>query len=211
MSAASTGNRRGDAAAAIGHPGIFAPADNAAGPEWSGARRTVDPRPGKRLQWPTTQKLKRELFATWHAAAMQVIADERGSFRTIAVLWRFINWKNGYFYPTDATLAVCAGGCSEKSISRDIAQYKALGILDIELGWRRNRQNKLVRTRTLHPTFPHDFQGKPGLPLSGIHTDNSGPYDPGEDGDIHTDHACPNHTDNSGLFTLEETLEKERR
>lgn len=88
-------------------------------------------------------------------------------------------------WPTDATLAIVTGS-SEKSVSRDIGQYETLGLLPVDRGWRRNREGKLVRTRTLIPSVPVDLKGSIDLPV------------------------IEDHTDNSGLFTLEEPMKGSR-
>jgi len=125
-------------------------------PRWHGKRRReqlkpVEPVP---IRWPMTRKLQYEMFDTWHSASMQIIHEAKASFRTMAVLWRFINWKEGIFFPTNATLAACAGGCSEKTITRDIAEYEALGLLIVDHNWRKNAAGKWVTTRVLSPALP---------------------------------------------------------
>lgn len=171
--------------------------------EWQeGQRRELPKVAGLLFRWPKTIKEQKDYFETWHALAMKVISDSRASFRTIAVLWRFIHHDSGTMWPTDATLAIVTGS-SEKSVSRDIGQYETLGLLRVDRGWRRNRIGKMVRTRTLIPSVPVCLKGSTDLPVIEDHTDNSGLY--GEDvaSALHTDHCCPKHTDNSGPFTLE--------
>lgn len=174
--------------------------------DWqSGEHQTPDRQDRYRLRWPTENRLQRELFEAWHAVAMQV-AD--GRVRVLAVIWRFINWKTGTFFPTDSTLAECAGGCSTKTISREVARYDALGIVDIERGWRKNSSGQFVRTRVLHPTIPADLKGTVKLPLIDDHMDTSGPYEPSSIDGNHMDTSGPNHMDTSGPFTLESPLKK---
>lgn len=178
--------------------------------EWQeGQRRELTKIAGLPFKWPKTFKEQKNYFETWHALAMKVIADSRASFRTIAVLWRFINHDSGTMWPTDATLAIVTGS-SEKSVSRDIGQYETLGLLRVDRGWRRNREGKLVRTRTLIPSVPVDLKGSIDLPVIEDHTDNSGLYGEEIAAVHHTDHCCPKHTDNSGLFTLEEPMKGSR-
>lgn len=180
--------------------------------EWQGGqRRQIEQRKGLPFRWPAGFKDRKDYFELWHALAMKVIADQRGSFRTIAVLWRFINHQSGAMWPTDSLLATVTGS-SERSVSRDIKQYEALGILRVQHGWQRQRgTGKLVRTRTLIPTVPITMAGRTDLPVIDDHTDNSGLYGERQEQGIHTDHCCPKHTDNSGLFTLEEPVKGSER
>lgn len=136
---------------------VTSPAIEAADPdsrtfEWQAERKAMPASvPRVRLQWPEGIEARRDLFKAWHAIAMQVAGKH---FRVLAVLWRFIHWKTGTFYPSDRTLAECAGKCSIKTISREVALYKRLGILDVETKGVKDRDGKLVTTRVLYPTIP---------------------------------------------------------
>lgn len=175
--------------------------------EWQeGQRRELPKVAGLHFRWPKAFKEQKDYFETWHALVMKVIANNRASFRTIAVLWRFINYQSGTMWPTDSLLARVTGS-SERSVSRDIKQYEALGVLRVEHGWQRQRgSGKLVRTRTLIPTVPINLADRIDLPVIDDDTDNSGRDGEGREPQIHTDHCCPRHTDSSGLFTLEEPM-----
>ncbi|MHA6644576.1 hypothetical protein [Mesorhizobium sp. A623] len=189
--------------------GTFVPdADDAAENGWQkGQRRELPKVASLPFRWPKTFKEQRDYFETWHALAMRVIAENRASFRTMAVLWRFINNDSGTMWPTDPTLAFVTGS-SEKSVSRDIGQYETLGILRVKHGSRKNRSGKLVKTRTLIPSVPVDLKGTIDLPVIEDHTDHSGLDDAQPEADNHTVHSGPNHTDHCGPVTLEEPMKR---
>jgi hypothetical protein len=107
-----------------------------------------------RLNWPQQYKDRNDLLKEWHTVAMQVAA---GRFRVLAVLWRFINYESGTFYPSDKTLSQCAGGCSTKTISREIAFLRDAGILDVETTRTKEKDGTFKTRRVLYPTFPRDL------------------------------------------------------
>ncbi|MBX5034237.1 hypothetical protein [Rhizobium lentis] len=165
----------------------------------SGVRRTVEPAAGVLpWLWPTERKAQYRAFDDWHDVAMQIVHRAGAGFRLMAVYKKVMRWNEGCIWNSDAELALEAGRCSWKTISREIRLHRALGIIAIELGWR-VVHGKRWRTRTIRLAVPavldqeivvRDLQG---------HTDISGPH-----GDrIDTVHSGPNHTVHRGLITID--------
>lgn len=190
----------GDMSRAAEH--IFVPTN--ATPSPSGKPKVIAARPRLPLKWPTVMKARKEAFEAWHAVAMQVCSDADVSFRLMAVVRHFVHWNTGTFWATNATIARHAGCCSERTIKRDMATYNALGIFNVELGWRRGAGGKIVRSRLVRLSIPTDLPAETWLP-STYHGDNSCPHELLGVANDHGDNSCPNDGDNSCPFTLEDT------
>ena len=184
-------------------PAAFVPAgsaqDVAAAPR-HGKRRKIAPRACIPLLWPTEMKPRKELFDAWHQIAMQVLHEERQSFRLVAVIERFINWQSGELWPTNETLARRAGGCDESTIKREVGAYQRLGLLVVDLGCRRQKGGRLVRKRTIGLAIPVGFAGHIDGIVEGGHR--------GPDGEVHQGgHRGPGQGGHRGPDTFEDTLE----
>ncbi len=156
------------------------------------------------LRWPIGKRAdQEEAFSTWHLMAMAAVSQAGASFRTLAVFWRFVNWKTGLLFPSTATLAHCAGACSEKTVKRDLKTYERIGIIKTRISKRRTPGGNTVNTRFIELTIPHSVAAN--FNLRDIdHGDTSGPHET----DGHRDHSCPFHGDTSGPPTFEYTSEE---
>lgn len=124
-------------------------------PTFSGKRRSVEQLPGLRYPrvWPLDAEKRRDEFDFWHSIAMQILNANDTSFRLLATIAAVLDRQCGAVDETDEELAEMAGGCSIKTISRDLADYKRLGLLVVEYGWRERRE-KMVRSRTIYTAIP---------------------------------------------------------
>lgn len=154
-----------------------------------------------RWDWPSERKDQRQAFDDWHDIAMQILHRAKASFRLMAVYRRAFWWKQGCIWSSDEELARDAGNCNWKTISREVAMHKRLGIISVEKGWRvvgglrlRTREIRLAIPLYLGPEIVvRDVKSLP------VHTDTHGPY-----GNIsHTDTRGPYHTDTRGPITLD--------
>ncbi|ANL55089.1 hypothetical protein AMC82_CH03931 [Rhizobium phaseoli] len=171
-------------------------------PEWIGKRR----RPAAPMEcvpwrWPTedaTARQRYEAFDGWHDIAMQILDKEGGSFRLMAAYKKVMQWKAGEIWATDEELAAKSGRCSERTISRDIAAQRRLGIIIVENGWRKVG-GKFLRSRTIKLGVPAVIPPYVMLSESQNHIDTRGLP---EDGN-HIDTRGPNHIDTRGLITID--------
>jgi hypothetical protein len=146
MTAATKRNRRpAGTGAADQDEARFIPQDNAPLRELQSNVR--------RLKWPALQRERYELFDLWHPIAMQILHDAGESFRLLAVLRQVINWSTGEIRNSNADLALRAGNCSAKTISRDVAKYRDLGLIICAKGWRRPG-SKILEKRTIKLALP---------------------------------------------------------
>lgn len=183
----------------------------------AGTARSFDPRghapqrlerSGKRRQvtvaassvpwrWPLERKDQYEAFDDWHDIAMQIIHRAGASFRLMAVYKKVIRWKEGCIWSSDEELALEAGRCGWKTISREIGIHRNLGIIHIEHGWR-VYQGKRLRTRTIRLAIPETLDPEIIVRDLHHHTVNSGPSRQA----VHTVSSGPNHTVHSGPITI---------
>ncbi|MER9840556.1 helix-turn-helix domain-containing protein [Mesorhizobium australicum] len=157
-------------------PAKFDPLQKPAPPR-SGQRKSFAKAEALPLEWPSNAKDRGEAFRTWHDEAMEILHREKRSFRLMALIGRFLNWETGTFWATNDTLAACGGGCSEKTIRREVKEYCDLGVLMISRHWRKTSAGKFRKRRTLRPSLPKAPEGK-----------------------IHADHSCPDDADASDGF-----------
>lgn len=105
--------------------------------------------------WPRTASDRQKIFEEWHDIAMQVLHANRASFRLMAIYWRLISWETGEIWETDAELTSFAGRCDKKTISREIAMLRKLGLIIIDHEWvDRIGNGKKVRCRILRLAVP---------------------------------------------------------
>ncbi|NKM87467.1 hypothetical protein GFL54_24840 [Rhizobium laguerreae] len=170
---------------------------------WSGRRRSVQPAVEVLLwRWPIDRKAQYRAFDDWHDVAMQIIHRAGAGFRLMAVYKKVIRWKEGCIWNSDEELAIEAGRCGWKTISREIGVHRDLGIISLEHGWRLANGNRL-RTRTIRLSIPAVLEPEIIVRDLHTHTVNSGPS--GEI--VHTVHSGPNHTVHSGPITID-TIEE---
>jgi hypothetical protein len=130
----------------------------------AGKRREIAPTEAIRFGngWPANQADRIERFRDWRYTAMQVLHRNGGPFRLMGVYDEAMSWDNGEIWASDEDIAVLAGHCGPKTISREVAAMRRLGLIIVELGWR-DRFGKMVRTRKIRMAIPKT------LPI-GIHT-----------------------------------------
>lgn len=163
-----------------------------------GRRRVLARAPSVSLRWPATTKARKELFDAWHQIGMQTVHSAGVNFRLMALIERFVNWQSGELWPSNETLARRAGGCGESTVKRDIATYQKLGLLTVELGWRRLRNGRIVRKRTIRLAIPEAFRGQIEEAFEGLTCGPDGEPD-------HQAHSGAEHGLTRGPITLEDT------
>lgn len=129
---------------------------------------------------------------------MQTVHSAGVNFRLMALIERFVNWQSGELWPSNETLARRAGGCGESTVKRDIATYQKLGLLTVELGWRRLRNGRIVRKRTIRLAIPEAFRGQIEEAFEGLTCGPDGEPD-------HQAHSGAEHGLTRGPITLEDT------
>ncbi|OBQ72253.1 hypothetical protein A8145_05380 [Mesorhizobium loti] len=87
---------------------------------------------------------------------MRLVNREKASFQLLAVVWRFVDWRTGTFWASNSVLAEHAGGCSEKTITRNIEHLRRLGLVIVDLGFAKRKDGKSYRTRTVRLALPDD-------------------------------------------------------
>jgi hypothetical protein len=124
-------------------------------PQLSGNRKLVRETPCVRFgyPWPTALPKRLDVFRDWKFMALQIIHHEGGGFRLLSAMDEVLTWETGEIWASDQEISVEAGCCEKKTISREVAMFKRLGLLDVDLGWR-DRFGKLVRTRKMRLALP---------------------------------------------------------
>jgi hypothetical protein len=163
-----------------------------------GKRKSVSTTAARPLRWPEDRASQRVVFDAWHAVAMQVVHHHRGSFRTLAIFHKFINWMSGTLWPSDETMASHAGRCTTKTVSRDLGAYRDMGLISIC-----SRYINKQKVRVLRLTIPSPLPDGIVLPEDIEQMDTGGPF-----GRKHQkDTGGPNQMDTGGPYTSEETYE----
>lgn len=123
--------------------------------ELSGNRKRIDSVDAVRYPrvWPKAAVSRLEAFNAWKVIAMRLLHANKASFRLMCVYPDAMSWENGEVWSSDEDLANLAGGCGTKTISREVALYKSLGLIMVERGWR-DRAGKLVATRKIRMALP---------------------------------------------------------
>lgn len=172
----------------------------------SGGRRKLGaPVASIKWNWPADRKDQFQAFDDWHDIAMQILHRANAGFRLMAVYKKVIRWKEGCIWSSDDELARDAGHCYWKTISREVALHRSLGIITVEHGWR-VCAGKRLRTRIIRPSIPtaldpeiviRDLKSLPFEPVT------RGPYET----EPHTVTRGPNHTVTRGPITID-TIEE---
>jgi hypothetical protein len=140
---------------------------------WSGKRRKFERQ--RRLLWKLPLKNRRASFGAWKKVANRILHEAGVSFRLISILEEVFFWKEALTTATDFELAAWGGGCSVKTVSRELKQYDDLGVIQIERGWRK-KGGKVVRTRTIRLALPPKLvPAQVDLSDCEFDTDHSGP------------------------------------
>lgn len=124
-------------------------------PKFSGKRRSVETLHVLRYPrvWPIDPHERAKEFDFWHGIAMQILSKNNVSFRLLATISAMLARQFGEVYETDKEIAEMAGPCSTKTISRDLSDYRRIGILGTEYGLR-DRNGKMVKGRTIYMSIP---------------------------------------------------------
>lgn len=94
---------------------------------------------------------------------MQIVHEAGVSFRLLAFVGQHLNMKAGAIAGTNFELAKMGGGCSIKTISREIGLYEDLGLF---IGTRRRHRREsgdIIEVRTLRLSLPRVFA--PGITM----------------------------------------------
>ena len=180
-------------------PAIFDPIEDDASVRSTGQRRQIA-RVNEVLlwRWPLDRKAQFQAFDDWHDIAMQIAHRAGIGFRLLAVYRKVIRWNEGCVWKSDKELALEAGRCNWKTISREVADHRALGIIHVDHGWRLVDGNRL-RTRVIRPAVPAVFDPEIVVRDLASKTVNSGPHEM----PVHTVNSGPSHTVNSGPITID--------
>jgi hypothetical protein len=103
--------------------------------------------------WALSFYGRRVQLDDWRYMAAQILHENGCSFRVFSVYDRLIDWDACEIASSDHEIAEEAGRCEKKTVSREIAMHKRLGIITIEYETR-SRSGKLSRTRVLRPALP---------------------------------------------------------
>lgn len=181
--------------------GHFTPADEVTdNAGWTGRRRDIVTAAPVPLRWPKERSEQQSLFRTWHACAARALHAGNHSFRLLAAVPIFLNWSKGKLWPSNSTLARCLGGCSEKTVQREVNLYRSLGVIDVQ---EVSVKGQRYRNRVISLTFPAHTNGDFFVPEDEFQVDTSCPPDWLDQMDT----SGPDQMDNSGPPNLEENLE----
>jgi hypothetical protein len=138
---------------------VFAPSadESALDTSWVGKRREKEamrPVPALPLRWPTTPKERYDVFDTWHDVAMQIVRDAKAGLHVAAAAKKVAQWSSGSIVASNAELAARSGYPSEKTISREVRAYTALGLFLPTFEWKRPDGRKFITVRTLRFALP---------------------------------------------------------
>lgn len=191
---------------AVAGVGAFFP-DAADKLDWqTGSSRKIEPQAAMPVRWPKTTPERRAAFAAWHAAAMKIVGDAKASFRLMALVERFLHWQTGTFWATSATLGAHGGGCTERTIKRDIATYRDLGIFITEHGKRRDANGQWKKRRLVRLAYPIELSGQIPVLDDPSHGDTRCPHGCPENECCEGDTRCPSHGDTRCPLTFEQPM-----
>ena len=113
--------------------------------------------------WGETAKQREEAFEDWQYVAMQIVHEAGVSFRLLAFVGQHLDANAGAIVGTNLEFAKMGGGCSVKTISREIGLYEDLGLF---IGTRRRHRKEsgdIIEVRTLRLSLPKTFA--PGITM----------------------------------------------
>ncbi|RVC45467.1 hypothetical protein EN781_09735 [Mesorhizobium sp. M4A.F.Ca.ET.090.04.2.1] len=135
----------------------------------SGKHRKFSAKPSRNWLWPKTREEQRKAFRAWQFIAKQIIHKERYSFQAISTFDQFLFWGKGEIYASNEEMAEAAGKCSARKISREISAYRDMGIIAVDMGWRKSQDGKFKSTRTIRLAVPRDFDPDISIELAEYH------------------------------------------
>lgn len=94
----------------------------------------------------------------WRYIAMQVITRNGGNFRIMAIIDAVFDISSCHIISTDEEMALGAGGCSVKTISRDLGAMKDMGLIIAADAWI-EKNGKKVKGRKIRLAVPSDMTG----------------------------------------------------
>lgn len=109
-------------------------------------------------RWMRTVDERRGQVNEWRYIAMQVITRNGGGFRIMAIIDAVFDMSSCQIISTDEEMAIEAGGCSVKTISRDIRAMKDMGLIIAEETWI-EKNGKMVKGRKIRLSIPSDLSG----------------------------------------------------
>ncbi len=123
------------------------------------------------MMWPATENDRTIAFKTWRGIAKQIIHLEGVSFRLMTIVDDMIDLRTGTVSGTNLEFAVAGGGCSIKTISRDVGIHERLGLFIGTRSRKKTPKGEFVEHRTLRLALPAVLD--PRIELSS--EDNRGP------------------------------------
>lgn len=158
------------------------------------------------IKWPKDADRRPQVLRDWHAVAMKRVSANKAGNDAIGQFWRFVNLGEdvGRLWPSDGLLADCAV-VSAKTISRQIRNYTALGIIRTSRKWMAGAAGEKRQSRVIELSFPadltkDDFKGRAFRPrawtsyLPSKYSDTPGPNSQDE----YSDHSSPEYPDTHG-------------
>ncbi|MCB1469921.1 MAG: hypothetical protein KDK08_22865, partial [Rhizobiaceae bacterium] len=115
-----------------------------------GKRKRHDPVECLPLLWPRDPKAKRErlnLFDAWRNIAAQILDDAKEDFRLLSAVRAVFIFHSGEIVASNRQIALEAGHCADKTITRYVKRYADLGLFIVSFGNRFDGP-QMVRTRT---------------------------------------------------------------
>ena len=91
----------------------------------------------------------------WFTVAARVIQSENGSFRLMSAILAMIASNREFSKMTNEEFAGLLGGCSERTIRRDIGFYARAGLIQTRTVWV-DANGKKVRRREISLCIPYD-------------------------------------------------------
>ncbi|MER9493969.1 hypothetical protein NKI86_19320 [Mesorhizobium sp. M0320] len=141
-------------------PSPFIPGADASNPRWTGKRKKIQRSAAIHMRWGSTFKECEEAFADWHHCALQIVHAENISFRLLAFVRQHLNMKAGTISGTNFEFAKMGGGCSIKTISREIGLYERLGLFIVSRCRHKIPGSGINEVRTLRLALPTPFNPK---------------------------------------------------
>lgn len=112
-------------------------------------------------RWGDTFAERATQLMDWRYIAMQVIRRDGGPFSVIAIFDVVFDYVEGACFATNEKLAIEAGHCTIKTVSRELRALRDLGLIKADPTWI-EKQGKMVKGRRITLMIPID--------LTGIHT-----------------------------------------